>query len=154
MITLIPTSQQIERAKTLYDFYNLKNSITHGKSQIYGAIGEILVMDFLKAEKKESYDYDLIFRGKTIEVKTKKVNSIPRENYNCSVSKHNTKQKCDVFIFVRVLTDFKKAWILGAISQSDFFRKAKYRDTTDLDIKADGYHLPIRELKCIGKYKA
>jgi hypothetical protein len=52
MIIVPITNEQRARANELYDFKVLNNSITSGKSNIYGAIGEIVVYDFYK--KKEA----------------------------------------------------------------------------------------------------
>jgi hypothetical protein len=49
MISIIEISkEQIERAKKLYPFKELKGSITKGKSNIYGALGEIIIYDINK----------------------------------------------------------------------------------------------------------
>lgn len=42
------SEDQIDRAKKLYQFNELKGSITKGKSNIYGALGEIIIYDLNK----------------------------------------------------------------------------------------------------------
>jgi len=42
------SEDQINRAKKLYPFKELKGSITKGKSNIYGALGEIIIYDIIK----------------------------------------------------------------------------------------------------------
>ena len=79
MIELLISENQIKRAKKLYSFNNLNNSITKGKSEIFGAVGEIVALDFynresLNASYVGSFDYDLRVYDKRVDVKTKKVN--------------------------------------------------------------------------------
>ena len=46
MIRLNISPEQLQRAKEMYEFNALKNSVTEGKSNIYGAIGEVMVYDY------------------------------------------------------------------------------------------------------------
>ena len=46
MITVSIEEVQIEKAKKLYSFNALRGSITKGKSNIYGALGEVIVSDY------------------------------------------------------------------------------------------------------------
>ena len=150
------TPQILNRAKRkAASVGNLQGSITGSLSNCGGAIGEIIVADALGATESSTYDYDLIKDGRRIDVKTKRCNTAPRENYDCSVAAHGSKQDCDSYIFVRILTDTSKAWILGEIDKADFYARAtKYR-RGDIDpdngfvFKADCYNLRISELKQI-----
>ena len=87
--------EQIERAKKLYLFTELKGSITKGKSNIYGAIGEIIIYDIYKnnglnVDFNSTYDYDLIIENYKVDVKTKRTTVVPMPNYLCSISAFNT----------------------------------------------------------------
>ena len=77
----------------------LNNSITKGRGNVIGFLGEIIVAKELGIALDNTYDYDLIFNNKKIDVKSKKVSSAPRDYYECSVAALNTKQKCDFYIF-------------------------------------------------------
>jgi len=158
MITISPL--QLIRAYELYDFHNLNNSETKGKGEVYGAIGEIVTLDYLQsvygqlaACKVTSYDYDLVWHGQRVEVKSKKTSVIPKQEYNCTVSTHNTKQECDLYVFVRVHQNLNSAWILGSIKRNDFYAKAIFKERGSQDItgfiQMTGYHLPIKELEKI-----
>jgi hypothetical protein len=46
MIRLKISKDQVSRAKELYPFGHLKGSITKGKSNIYGSLGEVVVHDY------------------------------------------------------------------------------------------------------------
>jgi len=150
------TTQILNRAKRkAASVGNLQGSITGSLSNVVGAIGEVIVADVLGATESSTYDYDLIKDGRRIDVKTKRCSTAPRENYDCSVAAHGSKQDCDSYIFVRILKDTSRAWILGEIDKADFYDRAtKYR-RGDIDpdngfvFKADCYNLPISELKQI-----
>ena len=55
-------------------------------------------------------------------------------------------------MFVRVLSDLTRAWILGSISKPDFYKKATLYRKGDIDsnngfvFKADCYNLSIDKL--------
>jgi len=103
------------------------------KKRIFeGYIGERIIMDYLNIENNiDHYDYDLISnKNKKLEVKTISCKFKPLENYLCTVNSHTLdgihKQKADYYIFLRILNDYSKCWILGWIECNDFFDKGKY----------------------------
>jgi len=137
----------------------LQGSITGGTSNVVGAIGEIIVADSIEAKQINTYDYDLIKDGVRIDVKTKRCNTKPLPNYDCSVPLHGTKQDCDAYVFVRILTDLSKAWILGGISKQSFYKEATLYRKGDVDsdngfmFKADCYNLKIDKLSPVHEIK-
>jgi len=161
MIRVEITPEQVKRAEGLYPFGSLKNSITKGKSNIYGALGEVIVYDYFEENDRvvkfdSTPDFDMIVNGKTIDVKTKRTSVPPLTSFNCSISAHNTTQKCDYYVFVRVSEDKKTGWILGYMSKSEFFKKAKFNREGQEDPKfpawkfaADCYNLEISKLKSL-----
>lgn len=138
----------------------LRNSILRGKGNIYGEIGEQLVSEYLKAKKIHSFDFDLVKNNTKLEIKTKSCSSVPKKEYECSVSASNAKQECDYYIFVRVHDEMRKAWILGAISRKLFFQKARFCKEGEVDsksrlgwrFKADCFNLEIKDLIPIEKF--
>ena len=97
MITITPSLDQLKRAKTLYDFGILDNSITQGDGSAAGAIAEICFFDYFLSIGKEiihakHYDYDFILTDKKIEVKAMRVNTIPKLMHHCNLSSHNYMQ--------------------------------------------------------------
>lgn len=148
------TQGQVDRAKKLYPFKELRGSITSGKSNIFGSLGEILIQDRFsdrELDLNSTYDYDLIIDGLKVDVKTKKTTVVPKDHYFCSISAFNTSQKCDYYFFVRILTDLSVGYLLGYIKKGDFFKKAKYKERGDLDtngfvFKDNCYNLMIRDL--------
>lgn len=159
MRTINITENQLERASVLYQFDELKNSITKGKSNIYGAIGEIVFYDHCLEKNYDTeligdFEFDIILNGLKVDVKTKRTTVTPRPNYYCSVAAVNISQKCDYYIFVRVSEDKKVAYILGGETKDGFFSKASYFKKGDKDpdkpewiFKDDCYNLPISELR-------
>ena len=155
MIEIIITDEQKERARNLYPFDNLNGSITGGKSNMFGAIGEIIVFDYFKSDRavefKSTYDYDIIIDSYTVDVKTKKTTVKPQPFYLCSISAFNTNQNCDYYFFVRVKQNLSIGYLLGYINKSIFFTKAIFKKKGDIDIngftfKDDCYNLSISEL--------
>lgn len=151
------TKEQIERAKKLYPFNQLKGSITKGKSNIYGALGEIIIYDInkkngLNVDFNSTYDYDLIIENYKVDVKTKRTTVIPKPNYLCSISSFNTRQKCDFYFFLRINENLKDCYLLGYKKKIDFFNEAIFNKNGSLDVngwafKDDCYNLKIGMLK-------
>jgi len=151
------SKEQIERAKKLYSFKELKGSIMNGKSNIYGALGEIIIYDLSKNKKlnvdfNSTYDYDLIINGYKIDVKTKRTTVTPKENYLCSISSFNTSQKCDIYFFLRINENLKECYLLGYKDKTEFFKEASFNKKGSLDVngwsfKDDCYNLEIRKLE-------
>lgn len=157
MIELQVSADQFVRAREkAIDMGRIANSITNGGGNLAGFIGEIVVTDYINAKEDNTYDYDIVDKsGNKIDVKTKRCNSEPKTNYDCSIAAHGTKQKCDMYIFVRVLNDFSKAWILGKILKDDYFEKSKYHKKGELDpdnkfkFKANCYNIKIHQLDTV-----
>ena len=161
MIQIKITPDIIARAKKkAATVGNLQGSITGSLSHVVGAVGEIIVADAIGANESNTYDYDLVRDGERIDVKTKRCNTRPFPHYDCSVAAHGANQNCDSYIFVRILTDTSRAWILGSIPKQDFYTKATKYKRGDIDpangftFKADCYNLPISELSDVQKSKA
>lgn len=133
----------------------LNNSVTRGDGNIAGFVGEYIIKDFIKgSEIADTYDYDVVTRsGVKIDVKTKRTTVRPKPYYDCTIYEYNTKQKCDVYAFVRVSEDYTKGWILGFYPKKKYFENAKFHKKGDIDgdnnfrFKANSYNLPISQLK-------
>lgn len=156
IIEIIPTPSQLAFAKEEAKKIGvLNNSILEGKGNAHGILGEIIVADYINADRANTYDYDLVRNGRTVDVKTKQCTSKPDPSYYCSVANYNTSQDCEVYGFVRILKDFSKCWVLGGIKREDFYDKAKFYKEGELDpssncgfrFKADCFNLEIKHLK-------
>jgi len=125
MIKLQITESQIERAKKLYSFNELKNSIKNGEGNLTGAIGEIVAFDYYQEQDKlvihsGDFNFDLLIDGSKIEVKTMEVNATPKEYHECNVSLYNAEQQCDYYLFLNVDSNHSTAYIKGYVSKQRF----------------------------------
>jgi len=156
LISIIVTKEQLERAENLYEFGVLNNSIMQGGSNIYGAIGEVIVSDYFKSIGKDvvgenTRDYDMIIDNKKVDVKTKKVSNLNTEYVLASLPSFNTTQKCDFYFFCQVKSDKSRCWILGYKSKEDYYKEAFFRKKGDIDedgfvFKADCYNMKVYDL--------
>lgn len=154
MIEIAPTKKQIEEARlSAGGTIGLQGSITRGAGSPAGALGEIIVRDLLGYRQINTPHYDLYTdQGVRIDVKTKRCTSAPKPFYECSITAHGTKQECDEYIFVRVLNNLQRAWILGSISKEEYFSRAVRHKKGDKDesnnftFKSDCYNLAIEDL--------
>lgn len=124
---------------------------------LVGYIGERIMMKYLGLKNDEDkYHYDLLSnKGKKLEVKTITCKFKPKVDYWCTVNSHDLsgvyKQNADFYIFLRILNNFSKGWILGWISCEEFFKKgefiAKGKDFGKFQfVKANATILPINKL--------
>lgn len=160
MIEITPTEAQRKEARLAAGgTTGLQGSITRGAGSPAGALGEILVRDYMSYIQAPTPHYDLYTdQGVRIDVKTKRCTSAPKPFYECSIAAHGTKQDCDEYIFVRVLNSLQKAWILGRISKDEYFDKAvrhkkgERDESNNFTFKSDCYNLEISELWPIQKH--
>jgi hypothetical protein len=154
MIEITPTDKQIKEARLLAgNTVGLQGSITRGGGSPAGALGEILVRDLLGYRQINTAHYDLYTdQGVRIDVKTKRCTSAPKPFYECSITAHGTKQECDEYIFVRVLNNLQRAWVLGRLPKDEYYSKAQRHRKGDVDssnnftFKSDCYNLAIEDL--------
>lgn len=154
MIEIVPTEEQLKEARLAAGgTTGLQGSISKGAGSVAGALGEIIVRDYLNYIQANTAHYDLYTdQGIRIDVKTKHCKTTPHSSYDCSIAAHGTKQKCDEYIFVRALVSLQKVWILGRIPKDEYYTKAVRHKKGEVDesngftFKADCYNLPISEL--------
>jgi len=146
--------KHIQQARKMSDAMGqLNNSITKGQGNIIGFLGEIIVAEYLNIILNNTYDYDLVYKNKKIDVKSKRVTTPPKSYYECSIAALNTKQKCDLYVFTRIKNDLSTGWILGYLEKNKYLNDSKFlkKDEIDLDnnwkVITDCYNLPINKLK-------
>lgn len=134
----------------------LKNSITNGKHNYVGRLGELIVARVTGGEIKDDYEYDILSpTGERLEVKTKATSKRPLPFYDCSVCAHNATQRCDAYVFVRVSYDRSKptAWICGRKDRESFFKNATFHRKGEVDPRnkftfhTDCYNMEIKYLE-------
>jgi hypothetical protein len=93
-------------------------------SMITGYLGEVVYQTLTDAKHSNTYNYDFIKDGKTIDVKTKRISYSPEDWYHVSIFSYNLKQKCDYYAFIYVRKDFEKAWLLGVLPKQVYLDNA------------------------------
>lgn len=156
IITYKPTKEQVERAKNLYPFDALPGSITAGEGNLYGALSEVVYMDFLKerghtVKYAGSYDYDLIVDNHKVDVKAKHIGVTPNGRYKTGIVDWNIKQECDFYFFALVRKDLSEVYLTGYIGKEEFYKKATYHpigseDYNGWKFKANTYNVTINQL--------
>jgi hypothetical protein len=153
---LITEEMKRKANKKAQELGRLNNSITKGQGNLAGFLGEEMVASYLNSNVDNTYEYDLIIgNNKKIDVKTKRTTVKPRPNYDCSVAAFNIKQKCDAYVFCRILNDMSRGWILGYKNKKDYFKEARFMKKNQIDpannfkVKADCYNLAIEDLDSI-----
>tara|TARA_B110001454_G_scaffold178774_1_gene171716 strand:+ start:1088 stop:1651 length:564 start_codon:yes stop_codon:yes gene_type:complete len=153
----------------------LKDSITKGKGNAAGYLGEISIANHIKANivscevGRAKYDRDLIkYKGESecsFEVKTKRRSVKPKLNYDASVAKTSKHQNPDYYLFLSIYFKWFKGappnrtyfrplsvWFCGFMERDEYFKKATLWKRGDVDksndftTKVDMYNLPYSEL--------
>jgi hypothetical protein len=158
MIKIQISEDQRLRANDLYNFDSLNGSITNGKSNIYGAMGEVVFSDIYadRYVRSDCFDYDFLSLDKSlsVDIKTKRTTAVPKPFWRCSISAFNINQKCDYYFFMRVSEDLQTAYVLGYLSKQEFFERAEFfkagdpdPDKPDWKFAGDCYNVYVKELK-------
>jgi hypothetical protein len=156
MIEVEITDNMKKRAwKRAREMGELNNSITKGDGNIAGFLGEEVANEVLHGIINNTYDYDIITKTQTWDVKTKRCTSPPKGFYECSIAEYNTKQKCDCYVFVRIENikgRWGRAWVLGWMDKQEYLKKAVRLKKGDIDesngfvVKANCYNMKIKDL--------
>lgn len=151
-IEITPEMLSEARAKAR-ELGELRNSITHGEGNLAGFLGEMIAQKVLGGELKNTRDYDLLTPdGVKYDVKTKRCSGVPEPHFDCSIANFNTTQKCERYVFVRVLKDYSKGWVLGELPKDEYFKKATFIQQGQFDPRnrwrchADCYNVAVAEL--------
>ena len=155
ILELKPTTEQVARAQELSEeMGTLKNSITKGKGNVIGFLGEVVLADHFGWDQANTYDYDLVMSdGSTVDVKSKQCRSTPQPHYECSISSYNTKQECDYYAFTRIKSDYSVLWFAGMIPKALYFTQATKKHKGEVDpsngfiFRSDCFNLPLSELQ-------
>jgi len=140
----------------------IKNSILQGKGNWAGFLAEEALASYLDAniDADSSYDYDLLYKGIRIEVKTKRRTVIPKGHYEVSINETSLHQDPDLYVFMQVqfshtscrIDSLVGLWVLGIKTPKDFFQTARFVPKGEYDYrnnftnKANMYNLEIQYL--------
>lgn len=119
----------------------LKDSMRRHDANDVGALGEVIVADYLAAcgvpvedVSESSRTHDFVTPLGTVEVKTKERRVRPMLTYECSIADlQRGRELPGWYFFVSVRSDggegwgrFKQAWVLGTIEGDRFWRVAEF----------------------------
>ena len=154
------TQEMIDQAlQWANDLGGIKNSITKGRGNLAGRLGEVALANHLSVDVQDHREYDLVYNGRSIEVKTKRRTVPPLGFYEVSVAKTSKHQNPDLYAFISMEFDrkengsyfgLKNIWLCGY--SGDYFKKAKHMKKGDRDESngfttlVDMYNLRIDQL--------
>jgi len=153
---VIITPEMYKSAQTISEQYahKLKNSIRKGKGTLVGCLGEEMVLSLWpEIQRLNTYQFDCIYEGKRLEIKTKERTVPPSLDFDCSVNRLNGVQDADYYIFTSVLNTYKKGWVIGYIKtktfweESTFYPKGTVDDSNGFKFHCDTYNMPYRNLR-------
>ena len=134
----------------------INNSILSGRGNTAGFLGELAVAVLLGATLHSTKDFDCVMTdGRTIDVKTKQTLYEPQMRYEGSVAATSLHQKCDIYVFTRVLWKSSAptfVYVMGWITRQDFYMLARKLEMGDYDpsnrfvVKAACYNIQYSEL--------
>ena len=160
-VQVVVTADQIKRAKENAAKIpaDIKNSIRGGKGRQIGCLGEIVFADYFGGTVANTFNHDVLLKGKRCEVKTKERTVPPRGNYNATVAAANAEQRCDFYVFLSItlpkgqsFEEIANAYIMGAIKSSElkakstFYKKGQIEPGTNWDFKADCFNIAYERL--------
>ena len=112
------------------------NSITKGDGNYAGRLGELALTKHLSVEVEDHKDYDIIYEGKKIEVKTKRRAVEPKPDYTVNIAATSLHQKPDIYAFLSMeyldrdsggnYTDLLHIWLCGYKNSEQFFEEASF----------------------------
>jgi len=112
---------------------SLKNSITKGKGNVAGRLGELAFASYVGADIADDYNFDLVLKGEKIEVKTKRRTVPPKDGYEVSVASTSLHQNPDRYVFISIRFKSKKGfnyyglqdvWLCGDMSAKEYIEKS------------------------------
>lgn len=129
------------------------NSILGGRGNAAGIAAELAVSGLIGAERRNTKDYDLVtFDGVTVDVKCKRTQYAPEPDFEASVARTSTHQKCDIYCFARILYNMSWVYVVGFYPKDLFFqdatplRKGDYDPSNDFVVKWSCFNLPHHRL--------
>ena len=120
----------------------LNNSITKGKGNLGGRLGEIAFASYIGAELADDYNYDILLGDEKIEIKTKRRTVPPKGHYEVSVASTSLHQKPDRYVFMSVEFEEKKGfsyyglknvWLCGDMKAEEYLDRARVWKKGEMD---------------------
>jgi hypothetical protein len=147
---ILPNKDMIAEARLLSKQLGvIRNSRTQGIGSVAGYMGELADVQYLVGsehvsheEGEEKYKRDILYKGYTIESKTKRRMFDPKPNFEASEDGASSHQNSDIILFnsitfgkelkplsidgraIKQYANPLKIWLVGWISREDFYKKA------------------------------
>jgi len=136
---------------------SLRGSIENGEANTAGRYGELVFKQVFGGEIADNYDYDILFNGFKIDVKSKRRTVKAQPRYEASIADWNPDQDCDLYYFTSIRTGavdepYRYVDLFGYIDSDTYHEKATFHKAGEKDpdngftFSADCYNLPYREL--------
>lgn len=135
MLTFEPTSRQISRArKEAREMGTLNNSVTKGRGNFVGMLGEIMFRDYYGGKRvgHKSKTCDIVLPNKvTVDVKTQTTHNALDSDCVVRVyapweSADWLKTKCDVYYFIKIQRHSHLTGFIGWIYADEFVECAEF----------------------------
>lgn len=155
-------NQLIQQAqKWAEELGELNNSITKGRGNLAGRVGELAFARYLGVVLLDMKDYDLTYKGEKLEVKTKRRTATPLPHYDVSIPATSAHQRPDRYVFIsleferksgRSYYGLQKIWLVGDMGADEYFKKAHkytkgvYTGSNRFLTLADMWNMPISNL--------
>lgn len=138
-------------------------SLIKGNSLMEGILGEIVFEEiFPDAERCNTFDYDFLWNGKKIDIKSKTVingENVPKSIYVLTIPEYSLNiQKCDTYVCIYTNKQYTSSWIVGMIEKDKYKQMATLRKKGDIDERnnfefyENKYELTIDKLDSCVKY--
>lgn len=145
------------------------NSYHRDKGKSWGYLGEEVVLACLgdNAELVDNKDFDILFKGRKIDVKTKTRKDAPRPDFDAMILADSMHQRVDWYFFVsmiapqnlkdeskenilKIMKTLERAYVVGCIEKEAFFTMATLNKSGERSNnflwRADAYTLPYSKL--------
>lgn len=95
-----------------------------------GNLGQVMSFITLGGEPHETYEHDIVIRGRTYECKNVTCSGKPLPHYLATVNSpydgKMRRQKADFYLFLRSVVERRIGWIVGFMPCEEFMMKGKF----------------------------
>lgn len=160
MYIRLPVTPEIRcRAKERADAFDANPYTWRQRpGRLLGFIGEEVAYDWLSTQGDVEWtvdrnNYDILFNGLRLDIKTKERDYTPRSYFEVSVPTigMGTTQNCDAYLGVSVnpKRTYDEAWLVGWLYKDEFFANAAFfeKQGTWSRIPTDRYNVEFSQLR-------
>ena len=126
--------------------------------KIAGNLGEVVFSHTYPSAIRISHndtEADFIYKGKRLDVKTKRTTVNPKPHYEVTISSYQKDFNADIYFFYYFNYSENLIWSLGWLTKTDFFQKARFMRKGEIEqynnwkISEDCYIAKIADLNKI-----